>query len=65
MTSEGMPSRPADCSRVNLEDVWAVLYWVQELNCSESELREAVRAAGPRSDQVRAHLERCRLQGLI
>ena len=47
---------PADRSRVELTDSPAVRWWCRTLGVSESQLREAVRLAGPDIAAVRRQL---------
>jgi hypothetical protein len=48
---------PADRSQINLEEEYERQYWTKALGVSELELREAVKAAGPSAEKVRALLE--------
>jgi hypothetical protein len=48
---------PADPSRIDLEEEYERQYWTKALGVSELELREAVKAAGPSAEKVRALLE--------
>jgi len=45
-----------DRSRINLEEDWEINYWTNELDCTESELREAVSKVGNSADSVRRYL---------
>ncbi len=45
-----------DRSRINLEEDWEINYWTNELECTESELREAVSEVGNSADSVRRYL---------
>jgi hypothetical protein len=49
---------PADRARVNVNEDWEVRWWTKELECTEAQLRAAVKAAGPMVKDVRAHLAR-------
>ena len=53
-----LPSPPADATRVNLASTVEVNYWCQTLNCTETRLRNAVLAVGPRAADVQAYLQR-------
>ena len=55
--SDDYKSRGAvDRSRINVNHPWQVSYWCKKLGCSETQLRQAVDAAGPTADQVRKYL---------
>lgn len=56
MADDMSKKRPQDSSRISLTEDWEVRYWTEALNCSESELREAVRQAGNSADAVREYL---------
>ncbi|WP_313213464.1 DUF3606 domain-containing protein [Stenotrophomonas acidaminiphila] len=45
-----------DRDRININEDYEVQYWSKELGVSPSELRDAVKAAGPTVDAVRRHL---------
>jgi hypothetical protein len=47
---------PADRSRVNVNEAWEVAWWTKELNCTEAQLRAAVKAVGVMVLDVKAHL---------
>jgi hypothetical protein len=47
---------PADRTRVNVNESWELRYWCKEFNCTEAQLRAAVRAVGVMAKDVRAHL---------
>ena len=49
---------PQDGNFINTSEQWEIDYWTETLNCSEEELREAVRAAGNSSDAVREYLNK-------
>lgn len=49
-------SRPAERASINVHQAHDVSYWCQELGCTESELREAVKAVGVMVVDVRYHL---------
>ncbi|MBF9239631.1 DUF3606 domain-containing protein [Hymenobacter sp. BT683] len=49
---------PTDPTRVGLHSANEVYYWCQQLNCSETRLRNAVLAVGPLVADVRAYLAR-------
>jgi hypothetical protein len=39
--------RPEDPTKININQSWEIGYWTQRLSISESQLRTAVRHAGP------------------
>lgn len=45
-----------DRDRININEDYEVQYWSKQLGVSPSELRDAVKAAGPTVDAVRRHL---------
>ncbi|WP_082360406.1 DUF3606 domain-containing protein [Paracidovorax avenae] len=49
---------PQDRTRINVNEPWEVTYWTKELGCSESDLRQAVKAVGVMVSAVRAELQR-------
>lgn len=49
---------PQDRSRVNVNEEWERKYWCREFNCTEQQLRDAVKAVGVMADNVRAHLRK-------
>lgn len=51
---------PADRNRINVSEPWEVRYWTRELNCTEQQLREAVRAVGVMVVDVRRYLSQRR-----
>jgi len=57
MTDDRSKAGPADRSRINVHQDHEVQYWTNALGVSELELREAVKAAGPSAEKVRALLE--------
>jgi hypothetical protein len=57
MADDRSKKGPADRSRINLEEEYERQYWTKALGVSELELREAVKAAGPSAEKVRALLE--------
>jgi hypothetical protein len=57
MTINGRRAGALDAWRINLAQAWEVLFWVQQLECSEDELREAVGRVGPLAGEVRAEIE--------
>jgi hypothetical protein len=49
---------PADRARVNVHEAWEVRWWCKEFNCTETQLRNAVKAVGVSASAVRAHLSK-------
>lgn len=47
---------PADRSRVNVNEEWERRYWCKEFNCTEQQLRDAVKKVGVMVADVRRHL---------
>ncbi|TFZ04373.1 DUF3606 domain-containing protein [Ramlibacter rhizophilus] len=43
--------------RIDLDDKASREHWARKLDCSESQLRDAVKAAGPRAADVEAWLK--------
>ena len=48
----------ADRKQISLNEDYEIRDWMQSLNCSETELREAVKAVGSSAEAVRQHLAR-------
>jgi hypothetical protein len=57
MADDRSKKGPPDRSRINLDEEYERQYWTKALGVSELELREAVKAAGPSAEKVRALLE--------
>jgi hypothetical protein len=57
MNANGRRAAALDAWRINLAQAWEVLFWIQQLDCSEDELRDAVSRVGPLAGEVRAELE--------
>lgn len=51
------PVGALDTWRINLAQSWEIHFWIQQLSCTEEELREAVGRVGPLAGDVRADLE--------
>jgi len=47
---------PRDRDRINLGEDYEVRYWTQEFNCTDGQLRAAVKAVGVMVNDVRAYL---------
>lgn len=47
---------PADRARINVNEPHELRYWTKELDCTEAELRDAVKAVGVSVEKVRARL---------
>jgi hypothetical protein len=53
-----MTSQPGEQpDRIDLEDEQAVARWAKKLDATPEQLREAVRAVGPRAADVEMHLK--------
>jgi Protein of unknown function (DUF3606). len=50
--------RPQDASKVNLQESWEVSYWCDALNCTEGQLRSAVKAVGVYVVDVKRYLKK-------
>ncbi len=48
--------RPQDVSKVNVNEPWEVRWWCSEFNCTETQLRAAVKAVGVSAVAVRRNL---------
>jgi AraC-like DNA-binding protein len=48
--------RAQDHWRVDLAEDWEIFFWSREFNCSENELRRAVKEVGSNAGAVRAFL---------
>lgn len=48
--------RPADATKINVNEAWEVSYWCKELNVSEAKLKEAVKAVGVMVKDVKKYL---------
>ena len=46
-----------DRQRIDVNQAHELRYWTKELNCTETELRDAVRMVGVMVDRVKAHLQ--------
>ncbi|MBC7975753.1 MAG: DUF3606 domain-containing protein [Myxococcales bacterium] len=52
---------PRDQNHVNVNEDYEVVYWTREFDCTEAELRQAVKDAGStHKDKVRAAVEKNR-----
>jgi hypothetical protein len=49
---------PAHRSRVDINQDHEVRYWTEEIGCTATQLREAVRAVGPMVRNIREHLKK-------
>lgn len=59
---DGMPDDlsnrgPQDRSRVNVNEAWEVGYWCTKFNCTETQLRAAVKAVGVMVTDVQNYLD--------
>jgi hypothetical protein len=48
--------RPQDALRINENEPYEVNWWCDELNCTEEELKAAVKAVGVMAVDVKKHL---------
>jgi hypothetical protein len=55
MPDDPINKGPADAKRVNVNEPHEVRYWCEKFNCTEEELRNAVRRAGVMVDKIRAY----------
>ena len=53
---------PTDTTRVELEEDWEVRWWCDRFGCTEVELRNAVRTAGPSTPDVEVELRKAAKQ---
>lgn len=49
---------PQDAKRVNTSEAWELKYWTKEFNVTEDELKAAVKAVGPMTEDVRKQLKK-------
>lgn len=56
MTRNEHTREALDSWRINLAENWEILFWTQQLDCTEEELRAAIDRAGPIAGLVRAEL---------
>ncbi len=57
MSNDPNRFKPLDPGRVNTMDALEMQYWCAQLNCTQSELQEAVSNVGDHIAAVRARLE--------
>jgi hypothetical protein len=48
--------RPQDASKVNVNEPYEVRWWCSEFNCTEAQLRAAVKAVGVSAAAVKKYL---------
>lgn len=53
--NHGEAPHAQDHWRVDLAEAWEVSFWSREFNCSESELRQAVKEVGNKAGAVRGY----------
>jgi Protein of unknown function (DUF3606) len=51
-----MSDSSKDRSKISVSDATEIAFWCQKLNCSETQLRAAVKMVGFTVSKVRAHL---------
>lgn len=56
MADDKTKRRPADASKVNVNQQYEVNWWCGEFGCTEQQLRAAVTAVGVSAAAVRRHL---------
>ena len=56
MKRQGQTQQALDSWRINLAESWEILFWTQQLGCTEDELRAAVEAVGAVAGDVRVHV---------
>jgi len=56
MSDDLTKRRPQDASKVNVNEQWEVNWWTQEFGCTETQLRNAVKAVGVMAADVRKYL---------
>lgn len=49
--------QPEDPTKINVNQDWEVKYWCNKFNCTESELRNAVKVAGTSVEAVKGYLK--------
>ena len=49
---------PQDRSRINVEEDWEVRWWCVQFNCTETELRQAVKKVGVTAENVRKEIRK-------
>ncbi len=49
-------TRPADATKINLNQSWEVEYWCKKFNVTEKRLRSAVEAVGISATAVKIYL---------
>ena len=52
------PRHPRDRSRVNLDEPYEVQFWMMEFNCTEQQLRDAVKDHGDTIEALGAALRK-------
>lgn len=48
--------QPEEPTQINVYEEWELTYWTKLLGTTEGNLRDAVKAVGPKTDAVRTHL---------
>ncbi len=48
---------PQDSSRISLSESWEIQYWTKTLECTESQLKAAVKAVGNSAEAVKKHFK--------
>lgn len=50
--------QPEDPTKINVNQDWEFEYWCSKFNCTESELRNAVKAVGTSVEAVKNYLKK-------
>ena len=58
MADDLKEKRPQDASRISTSEQWEISYWTKALGCSETELKEAVKAVGNSAEAVKNYLRK-------
>lgn len=58
MDGNGQKLKPIDPSKINIRMKSDLLYWTKKLNCSDSELINAVEQVGESAEKVKAFLKK-------
>lgn len=57
MPDDPLKTGQADRDRISVQQAHEIAYWTQALDCTEEELKEAVRNVGHMADDVRRYFE--------
>lgn len=56
MSDDKSKRGPADRIRINVHEKWEIDYWTKAFNCSEEQLKNAVKEVGVMVEDVREYL---------